>query len=51
VRLEGKVTQRLDLNNVTQNLEARTDAELQYYLDHGDWPDAEALATESTSAS
>jgi hypothetical protein len=38
-RAEGKPTQRLDVNDITADLAARSDAELQYHLDHGCWPE------------
>jgi hypothetical protein len=37
-RLEGRPMQRLDVNDITADLSARSDAELQYHLDHGCWP-------------
>ena len=37
-RLEGRSTQRLDVNDVTADLRSRSDAELKFYLRHDRWP-------------
>lgn len=37
-RLEGKPRQVLDLNDITKQLQGRTDAELLYYAERGTWP-------------
>ena len=42
-RLEGRPMQRLDVNDITADLSTRSDAELQYHLDHGRWPEADEL--------
>ena len=42
-RLEGRPMQRLDVNDITADLSTRSDAELQYHLDHGCWPEGDEL--------
>jgi len=37
-RLEGKARMQLDLNDVTRELEGKTDAELLFYAEKGSWP-------------
>lgn len=37
-RLEGRSTQRLDVNDVTADLRSRSDAELESHLRHHRWP-------------
>jgi hypothetical protein len=38
-RLEGKARQQVDLNDITKQLQGRSDAELLYFAEHGTWPD------------
>ena len=38
-RLEGRATQRLDVNNITADLANRSDEELRYHLLHDHWPE------------
>jgi Family of unknown function (DUF5681) len=38
-RIEGKPTQQLHVADITSDLASRSDEELQYYLDHGCWPE------------
>ena len=38
-RLEGRPPQQLNLNNITNDIAGRSDAELRHYLDHGRWPE------------
>jgi hypothetical protein len=38
-RIEGKPTQQLHVADVTGDLGNRSDEDLQYYLDHGHWPE------------
>ena len=38
-RLEGRSTQRLDVNDVTADLRSRSDEELQFHFDHDRWPE------------
>ena len=37
-RLEGKPRQQLDLNDVTRELQGKSDAELLFYAEKGRWP-------------
>jgi hypothetical protein len=37
-RIEGRPTQRLDVNDISADLAARSDEELQYHLAHDRWP-------------
>lgn len=43
-RLEGKPRQVVDLNDVTKQLEGRSDAELLHYAETGKWPDEDTHA-------
>jgi hypothetical protein len=46
-RIEGRPTQRLDVNDISADLAARSDEELQYHLEHDRWPEEnELLASE-----
>jgi hypothetical protein len=46
-RLEGRARQQIEVADVTRQLQDKSDYELQFYLDHGFWPDEqEAGATE-----
>jgi hypothetical protein len=38
-RIEGKVAQQLNLANITDDVSSRSDADPQYFLDHGCWPE------------
>jgi len=38
-RLEGRARQQIEVADVTRELREKSDAELQFYLDHGRWPD------------
>jgi|SRR5215470_1057707 len=38
-RLEGKPRQQVDWNDITKQLQGRTDGELLYFAEHGTWPD------------
>jgi hypothetical protein len=38
-RLEGRATQRLDVNDITADLAERSDEELRFYLEHECWPE------------
>jgi hypothetical protein len=42
-RCEGKPKQQLDVNDVTAELRARTDEDLMFHLEHGYWPEDEAM--------
>ena len=37
-RLEGRSTQRLDVNDVTAGFRSRSDAELGFHTPHNRWP-------------
>jgi hypothetical protein len=43
-RLEGRATQRLDVNDITADLAQRSDEELRYYLAHDCWPNDDEVA-------
>jgi hypothetical protein len=46
-RLEGRATQRLEVNDLTADLANRSDDELRYHLLHDAWPeDAQAAEEE-----
>ena len=46
-RLEGRATQRLEVNDITADLANRSDDELRYHLAHDAWPeDREAASVE-----
>lgn len=40
-RIEGKPRQQVDLNDITEEFSGRTDEELLYYAEHGNWPEQE----------
>lgn len=42
-RLEGRPTQRLDVNDVASDLRDRSDAELAFHLRHDRWPAEDEL--------
>lgn len=42
-RAEGKPKQQLDVNDVTAELRQRSDEDLMYHLEHGYWPEEEAM--------
>ena len=44
-RLEGRSTQRVDVNDVTADLRSRSNEELQFHLDHDRWPEEGELET------
>ena len=44
-RLEGRSTQRVDVNDVTADLRSRSNEELQFHLDNNRWPDEGELET------
>lgn len=46
-RVEGKATQRLDVNDVTKDIRARSDHDLAFYVEKGHWPE-EAVRTEES---
>jgi hypothetical protein len=43
-RLEGRATQRLEVNDITADLAERSDEELRYYLVHECWPNADEVS-------
>ena len=43
-RAEGKASQRIEVSDITQQLRAKTDDELRFYLLHFRWPTANELA-------
>ena len=48
-RLEGRSRQRVEVEDVTKMLREKSDAELQFHLDNGRWPDdAELLELATT---
>jgi hypothetical protein len=49
-RLEGRATQRLDVNNIAADLAERSDEELQHYLQFGCWPGDERITSSIGSA-
>jgi Family of unknown function (DUF5681) len=47
-RVEGRAHQSFDFADVTSDLRARSDAELQFFLSNGRWPeDGETAATDA----
>ena len=47
-RAEGKASQRIEVSDITQQLRAKSDDELRFYLANGRWAtDEELLSTES----
>ena len=42
-RLEGRSRQRVEVADITAELRNKSDAELQFHLDHGRWPDEQEL--------
>jgi hypothetical protein len=38
-RCEGKPKQQIDVNDVTQEIRARSDADLMYHMENGHWPE------------
>jgi hypothetical protein len=42
-RLEGRSRQHLEIADVTAELRNKSDAELQFHLDHDRWPDEQEL--------
>jgi hypothetical protein len=44
-RLEGRPTQRLDVNDIGADLAARSDEELRYHLDHDCWSESKPPAS------
>ena len=44
-RLEGRARQQIEVADVTQQLRDKSDYELQFYLDHGRWPEEENSET------
>jgi len=43
-RLEGRATQRLDMNDISADLAQRSDAELRFYLVHECWPNDDEMS-------
>ena len=43
-RIEGRVKQQLEFNDITADIRRRSDAELLFHLDNGRWPTPEELA-------
>ena len=43
-RLEGRSTQRLEVNDITADLAGRSDDELRYHLVHDRWPEDEQVS-------
>ena len=50
-RLEGRLPQQLDLNNITPELADRSDDELRYYLKHSHWPESRELQEANSETS
>jgi len=44
-RAEGKASQRIEVSDITQQLRAKSDAELKFYLANFRWPMADELAS------
>jgi hypothetical protein len=42
-RLEGRARQRVEVADITAELRNKSDAELQFHLDHDRWPDEQEL--------
>jgi hypothetical protein len=42
-RIEGRATQRLDVNDISGDLAARSDDELSFHLAHDRWPEESEL--------
>lgn len=42
-RLEGRSRQHLEIADVTAMLRSKSDAELQFHLDHDRWPDEQEM--------
>lgn len=40
-RLEGKAHQQIGVADITQELEEKSDLELEFFLEHGRWPDVD----------
>jgi hypothetical protein len=36
---EGKPKQQIDVNDITESVAARSDADLEFYIRHGHWPE------------
>jgi hypothetical protein len=45
-RAEGKAHQRIEVNDVTEMLRAKSDDELRHYLEFGRWPEDDELVSE-----
>jgi hypothetical protein len=43
-RIEGRATQRLDVNDISADLAARSDGELRFHLADDRWPDENELS-------
>jgi hypothetical protein len=48
-RLEGRSRQHLEIADVTAEIRNKSDAELQFHLDHDRWPDEEELLLLATT--
>ena len=44
-RLEGRARQQIEVADITRQLRDKSDYELQFYLDHGCWPEEEGSET------
>jgi hypothetical protein len=42
-RLEGRARQSIEVADVTRELRGKSDAELQFHLDHDRWPDEQEM--------
>ena len=49
-RLEGRPRQEVDVRSISEDVSSRSDQELQFYLDNGRWPDADALLAEANGS-
>lgn len=49
-RLEGRAHQRLEVADITAELRNKSDAELQFHLDHDRWPDDHELLVLGSNA-
>ena len=49
-RLQGRARQQIEVADVTRQLREKSDAELQFYIDHDRWPNEDELPTTSDQA-
>ncbi len=48
-RVEGRVAERVELADFTQQLNMRSDQELEFYLANGRWPESEEIGVVDTT--